>query len=102
MEYRIELAPEVVARACERFDWIAVTSPERAEKWYRGLIAKIETLKTHPKRCPVAAESQAYGEQLRYLTYGRRGDVFRVFFTIRDDMIRVIGLHHAAQGPFDF
>ncbi len=102
MEYRFEFAPEMVAGANERHDWIAERSPERAGKWYRGLFEKIETLQTHPKRCPVAPESEDYGEQLRYLTYGKRGDIFRILFTIRGDVIRIIALHHAAQGPYEF
>jgi plasmid stabilization system protein ParE len=102
MEYRFEFAPEMVARANEQHDWIAERSPERAEKWYRGLFEKIKTLKTYPKRCPVASESVAYGEELRFLVYGKRGDLFRVLFTIRDEEIRIVGLHHAAQGPYEF
>ena len=67
MEYRFEFAPAMVAKAKAnaRQDWIADFSPERAEKWYRGLFQKIETLKLHPKRCPIASESFAYGEELR-------------------------------------
>lgn len=50
----------------------------------------------------MAPESEDYGEQLRYLTYGKRGDIFRILFTIRGDVIRIIALHHAAQGPYEF
>jgi uncharacterized DUF497 family protein len=102
MAYRFEFAPEMVAKANERHDWIAVQSPGRAEKWYRGLFEKIETLKKYPKRCPVASESADYGEKLRYLTYGKRGGVHRILFTIRGDVIRIVGLHHGARGSFEF
>ena len=102
MEYRFEFAPGMVARVNDRHDWIAERSPERAEKWYRGLFEKIETLKTHPRRCPVAAESVDHGEELHYLTYGQRGDMFRILFAIRDDVIRIEALHHTAQGPYEF
>lgn len=101
MEYRFEFAPEMVASANERHDRVAERSPVRAEKWYRGLFEKIETLKIHPKRCPIAPESEVFGEPLRYLTYGKRGNVFRIIFAIRGDVIRVVALHHAAQGPRD-
>jgi plasmid stabilization system protein ParE len=102
MEYRFEFAPEMVAKANERHDWIAEHSPERAEKRYRGLFEKIESLKTHPRRCPVASESVDYGEELRYLTDGKRADVYRILFTIRDDVIRIVALHHGARGSIEF
>ena len=102
MEYRFEFAPEMVAKANERHDWIAERSPERAEKWYRGLFERIETLKKFPERCPRAEESEHYGEELRYLTYGKRSDVFRILFTIRDDVIRIIAMHHEAQDSIEF
>lgn len=102
MEYRFEFAPAMVAKANARQDWIADFSTERAEKWYRGLFQKIETLKLHPKRRPIASESFAYGKELRYLTYGKRGGIYRILFTIREDLIRVITIHHGAQGLLDF
>jgi plasmid stabilization system protein ParE len=102
MDIRFEFAPEMVAKANERRDMIAEYSPARAEKWYRGLFEKIETLKTLPTRCPVAPESEAYGEELRYLTYGKRSGIYRIFFTIRGDVIRIVALHHGARGSIDF
>jgi plasmid stabilization system protein ParE len=102
MEYRFEFAPEMVAKANERHDLIAEHSLERAEKWYRGLFEKIETLKKYPRRCPRAPESEDYGEELLYLTYGKRGGVYRILFTIRDDVIRIVALHHGARGSIEF
>ena len=52
MEYRFEFAPAMVARANARHDWVAEKSPDRADKWYRGLFERIETLKSHPTRYP--------------------------------------------------
>ena len=102
MEYRFEFAPKMVAKANARHDWIAEHSLSRADKWYRGLFEKIETLKTLPKRCPVAPESDAYGEELRCLTYGKRTGVYRILFTIRGDVIRIVALHHGARGSIEF
>ena len=97
MEYRFEFAPAMVARANARHDWVAEKSPDRADKWYRGLFERIETLKSHPNRCPVAPERGDNGEELRYLTYGRRSDVYRIPFAIRGDVIRIVALIHGAR-----
>ncbi len=40
-------------------------SPAKALRWVRGVRAKIETLKSNPTRCPVDADSEAYGEEVR-------------------------------------
>jgi plasmid stabilization system protein ParE len=98
MEYRFEFAPRALAQAREVHDWIAESSPERAAKWYQGLFETIETLKTFPMRCPLAPESDAYGEDVRQLLYGKRRAAYRILFTIRDDVIR--HRRHPAQCPW--
>ena len=41
------------------------TSPEKARKWYEGLLKAIESLSTMPKRCPVARENQYFSKEIR-------------------------------------
>jgi hypothetical protein len=43
-----------------------------------------------------------YGEELRDLTYEKRSGVHRILFTIHGDVIRIIELHHSAQGSIEF
>jgi hypothetical protein len=49
------------------------TSPTAAARWYNGLIRKIETLRHHPTRCPLAAENDKFDEEIRELLYGTGG-----------------------------
>jgi plasmid stabilization system protein ParE len=99
MEYRFRFAPRALAEANEAHEWIAEQSPQRAAKWYQGLFQRIETLATHPERCPVAPEGRASGEQVRQLLYGRRGGAYRILFVIRDDVIRIVAVRHGARQP---
>src|SRR3989442_12450731 len=83
MEYRVELTARALAEADRARDWIAQASPERASRWYQGLLDAIASLSSHPRRCPLDRENADFAEELRQLLYGRRRGVYRVLFTIR-------------------
>ena len=68
-----------------------------ALRWLRGIRSKINTLKTSPHRCPVDPDSAAYGQEVRVLIYGKRRGVYRVLFTIRDDIVYILTVRHSAQ-----
>lgn len=71
MAYRFELTAQARDEADEVYHWISESSPERAARWYEGLILSIESLMKFPRRCPVAPESAEFGEEVRVLLYGK-------------------------------
>src|SRR5688500_17687913 len=81
--------------------WIARRSPGAAARWSRGIRRKIDTLSTLPSRCPVADETEAIGEEIRELLYGKRQGTYRVLFQIRGDEVHVIAVRHGARGPWE-
>jgi plasmid stabilization system protein ParE len=73
-----------------------------AARWYNGLIAKIDTLRDHPTRCPLAAESDRFPEEIRELLYGRqKRHKHRILFTIRDDVVYVLYVRHTARDELE-
>jgi plasmid stabilization system protein ParE len=72
-------------------------SPVTAMRWARTLRAKIATLKTNPKRCPIDPDSDVYGKEVRLLIHGKRRGVHRVLFTIRGDTLHILTVRHSAQ-----
>lgn len=98
MTYRIaiEAAAEREIRAVVRWK-TRNASPAVAARWYNGLLKKVDTLRTHPTRCPVATENDEFPIEIRELLYGRRRNVFRIIFTIRDDTVSILFVHHSAQ-----
>ena len=58
--------------------WIARRSPSRAEAWFDGAIAAIDTLTSFPRRCPLAPEDAEFDVEVRQLLYGE----FRILFTL--------------------
>ena len=72
-------------------------SPTVAARWYNGLLKKVATLRTHPARCPIAAENDKFPLEIRELLYGRRRNVIRIIFTIRGDAVSILYVYHSAQ-----
>jgi len=100
--YRLRVTARAVADADEAYAWIAEhLSPVQAERWYQGLFKQMESLTRQPLRCPCAAESHKFHEQLRELLYGNRKNKYRIIFAVRDDDVVVLFVHHAARAELE-
>jgi plasmid stabilization system protein ParE len=98
MSHRVVIEPtaQMGIRAAVR--WISENqSHSAATKWFNALLKKVATLKTHPYRCPVAAESDRFPEEIRELLYGKSRKRYRILFTIRDKTVFVLYVHHGAR-----
>jgi plasmid stabilization system protein ParE len=96
--YSLRITAEAVADADEAYAWIAEHgSPALADRWYQGLFKQIETLTRQPLRCPRAAESHKFREELRELLYGKRKNKYRIIFTVRNAEVVVLYVHHSAR-----
>jgi plasmid stabilization system protein ParE len=97
MAFKVEISPLAEADADETFFWIAKDSPRNAERWYRGLIEKLQTLSTDPESHPIAPDSDAFAEDVRQLLYGKRRGVHRILFAIRGEIVYVLRILHGAR-----
>jgi plasmid stabilization system protein ParE len=98
--FRIEIAASAQADADAAYAWLAENvSPAFAETWYQGLFKQIETLTQHPQRCPIARESSKFPEEIREMIYGKRKhkNKYRILFTIRQDTVAILYIHHSAR-----
>ena len=79
MTYRLRVTARAVADADEAYAWISEhLSSAQTERWYQGLFKQMETLTRQPNRCPRAAESDRFPEELRELLYGKRNNKYRI------------------------
>lgn len=99
MKFHVVIQPRAVAdiEAAARYLLEHSKSPAVATRWVKGIRAKIATLKASPLRCPVDADSTAYGEEVRLLIYGKRPGVYRVLFAVRGDTVHILTVRHSAQ-----
>lgn len=101
-QYRVIIQPRAHADAMESFRWLAERSPAAATRWYTGLRAAIEKLAVNPSIHPLAVEeSERFGIAIRECLHGRRRGVYRIFFSIEEDIISVLAIRHSARGPLE-
>lgn len=79
--------------------WLAQQSEGAARKWYRQVRDAIESLGESPQRCPLAPENAAFVEEIRHLLHGRKPYVYRILYTVRDNVVHVLHIRHGAQEP---
>jgi plasmid stabilization system protein ParE len=99
MTYRVLLQPRAERDLWAAAQWIEdrSKSPATALRWVRGIRAKITTLKRSPKRCPVDPDSEAHGEEVRVLLYGKRHGVYRILFAVRGETVHILTVRHSAR-----
>lgn len=102
MRYRVVVTTRARADALEAFTWLAERSPDAAERWYLALREAIADLATAPERHPVAEEeSRLLGFTLRELLHGRHRGVYRLLFSVQDDVVTLHHVRHASRGPIE-
>jgi plasmid stabilization system protein ParE len=68
MIYRIVIEPTAEREIRSTVRWKSENaSVIIAARWYNGLLKKIESLRSRPSRCPLAAESDGFPEEIREL-----------------------------------
>jgi len=97
MAYRVEVTEIAAAEIDSNYSWLKVRSPAAAERWYRGLMTCLETLREHPQRCARVFEEGSAGAEIRQLIYGRRHGRYRILFTISGDEVQVVRILHGAR-----
>jgi plasmid stabilization system protein ParE len=53
MRYRVIFQPRDELELQEAYRWISEESPGRAARWLNGIQEAIDSLETHPERCPL-------------------------------------------------
>lgn len=93
MNHRVEVTATAEAEAYEIYRYIAEDLSRNAARWYDRLAKAIESLNQFPKRCRRAAESGAFGEEIRQLRFGH----YRILFIIRARTVFVLHIRHGAR-----
>ncbi len=97
MKYRVVIQAFAAEDLDRAFLWAAKRAMHTAFHWSQRLQRAIESLARQPQRCGLAAENGKVGIELRQLLFGRRPNVYRVVFTIDDDMVRVLRIVRAQR-----
>ena len=78
--------------------WANNRSLEQTQRWYDGFAKAILGLSDHPRRFPIARESDQLPYEVRVMNYGVGSrPTHRALYTIRPDSIVVVSIRSAAQ-----
>jgi len=101
MAYRVEVSKNAETELEELYLWVVGRAPRQGAKWFNGLERAVLSLDEHPKRCPIALESIDPDHPVRVLSYGRKPQVNRIFFTVDDNanVVRVVHVRRGARRP---
>ena len=102
MSYRIDLSSVAKAEADAAFlSYAQHVDSEQAQSWYQNLIKAISSLKTMPRRCPLARENAFFSQEIRQLIHGKGKHTYRILFTVLDDSptptVRILHIRNTAQ-----
>lgn len=103
MTYRIDLSSIAKAEADAAFlRFSQLTTVERAQFWYQGLIKAIFQEQEMPRRCPIAREdANFYAKKFASFFTGKGSKQERILFTVIEDQpiptVRILYIRHGAQ-----
>ena len=96
MKYEVVLTDRAEHELRAAADWIALSAPETASKWFNRFAAALIRIGDNPYRCAVASESKRFPYEVRQMTFGRRR-TYRAIYTIRERTAVVLRIRHSAQ-----
>ena len=97
MAFRVDLTPQAEADLEEIFEWVFSRAPYRAPLWFSRLESAILSLGHRPERCPIVPALSTGDHPVRQLLFGRRRHVYRVYFSVLEDVVKVLHVRHGAR-----
>jgi plasmid stabilization system protein ParE len=96
MKYQVYITDGANEEISSTYHYIAQRAPLAAKRWKKGVRAAIRSLARQPERFGLAHESSNFPYQVRQMLYGRRKN-HRVHYTLRDDLVVILAVRHAAR-----
>lgn len=98
MAFRVEITPQAEQDATGILDWLLEKNAgEAGLSWFFMLEEAIASLAGFPMRCTVAPETTSFPFEVRQLLYGRKPHVYRILFTIEQDVVLILHIRHGRR-----
>ena len=101
MVFRVEIVPSALRNLDAIFLSLKRKDPNYAERWLVGIINAILSLEKLPTRCSKAVESHEIGQEVRILLYGKRHQIYKIFFSIHSSIVQVFHVRPGLMKPPD-
>ncbi len=97
MTYRVVLQRLAARDLQEAYEWAARRAPRTARRWLERFENALQSLECKPQRCPLARENKKVTVELREFLFGKPPSVFRVVFTIDQNIVRILRIRRAQR-----
>ncbi|MEX0700633.1 MAG: type II toxin-antitoxin system RelE/ParE family toxin [Planctomycetales bacterium] len=98
MSFRVVFSARAERDAEEIRRWIASRSPEGAGKWVDALNGALARLESSADTCGLAPEDEGFDDAIQEVLFKtRRGNTYRVLFTMAGDVVRVLAIRGTGQ-----
>jgi plasmid stabilization system protein ParE len=98
MKYEVRILARAQDDIARCYDYIAGRSARGAKSWLSKLAATRDRLALNPERRPLAAESAHVDYEIREVFFKtRKGNPYRVLFTIREGKVLVLRVRGQGQ-----
>ena len=94
MAYRVEITARALRDLTSIYQRIEAETSELAARWFDGMERAITSLEERPDRAPVTPEDR----RSRHLLYGKKPNVYRIIYAVRERSLTVSVLHIRPPG----
>jgi plasmid stabilization system protein ParE len=102
MAFRVEVSPQAEQDAEAILEWlIAEGAGDAGLRWFARLKDAIASLAQMPRRCELAPENASVPFELRQLLYGHKPHLYRILFTVENDIVYVLHIRHGRRRRLD-
>jgi plasmid stabilization system protein ParE len=97
MEFRVEVAPRAQQDPDKIYDWVVSSAPIAGLRWCERFENSLASLSNFPGRCPVETTLSSRRQTIRKLVFGTTRHKYRVYFTIRQEVVMVLHIRHGSR-----
>lgn len=102
MTFRVEISAQAERDAAEILEWLlSQHAGGTGLRWFSAMEDAIASLATFPNRCALAPETRQFAFEARQLLYGRKPHLYRILFTIDDDVVNILHIRHGRRKPVE-
>ena len=98
MVFHVETTAQADADSRAILEWlIGNYAGDAGVRWFRELERAIKSLENSPQRCALAPENLAFPFEVRQRLYGHKPHIYRILFTIVDNVVFVVQIRHGRR-----
>lgn len=99
MIYRVEFTRRAAEDLYTIAEWATSEAPLQGRLWVQRFLDVIQSLETFPSRHPIQPEVSERGRSVRQSVFGRNRNLYRIYYEIVGDAVRILHIRHGAKPP---